>query len=40
MQDFWKRFRRDRLAMIGFATILVLLFVGLFAPVISPYNPN
>ncbi|HEX2431106.1 MAG TPA: ABC transporter permease [Aestuariivirgaceae bacterium] len=40
MQDFWKRFRRDRLAMIGLATILLLLFVGLFAPVISPYNPN
>ncbi len=40
MQDFWERFRRDRLAMIGLATILLLLFVGLFAPVISPYNPN
>ena len=40
MLDFWKRFRRDRLAMIGLATILLLLFVGLFAPVISPYNPN
>ncbi len=40
MQDFWKRFRRDRLAMLGLATILLLLFVGLFAPVISPYNPN
>src|SRR5262245_46174688 len=40
MLDFWKRFRRDRLAMLGLATIAVLLFVGLFAPVISPYNPN
>ncbi len=40
MQDFWKRFHRDRLAMLGLATILLLLFVGLFAPVISPYNPN
>jgi peptide/nickel transport system permease protein len=40
MQDFWKRFRRDRLAMLGLATIALLLFVGLFAPVISPYNPN
>jgi len=40
MQDFWKRFRRDRLAMLGLATIVLLLLVGLFAPVISPYNPN
>src|SRR5215470_19231222 len=40
MLDFWKRFRRDRLAMLGLATILLLLFVGVFAPVISPYNPT
>jgi peptide/nickel transport system permease protein len=40
MQDFWNRFRRDRLAMLGLATILLLLFLGLFAPVISPYDPN
>jgi peptide/nickel transport system permease protein len=40
MLDFWKRFRRDRLAMLGLATIALLLLVGLFAPVISPYNPN
>jgi peptide/nickel transport system permease protein len=40
MQDFWKRFRRDRLAVIGLATILLLLFLGLFAPVIVPYDPN
>jgi peptide/nickel transport system permease protein len=40
MQDFWNRFRRDRLAMLGLATILLLLFLGLFAPIISPYDPN
>jgi peptide/nickel transport system permease protein len=40
MQGFWNRFRRDRLAMLGLATILLLLFLGLFAPVISPYDPN
>jgi peptide/nickel transport system permease protein len=40
MLDFWKRFRRDRLAIFGLATIAVLLFVGVFAPIISPYNPN
>ena len=28
MQDFWKRFRRDRLAMIGLATILLSLALG------------
>src|SRR5262249_50544653 len=40
MQDFWKRFRHDRLAVIGLVTILSLLFLGLFAPIVSPYDPN
>jgi peptide/nickel transport system permease protein len=40
MQDFWNRFRRDRLAVIGLATILLLLVFGLFAPAIAPYDPN
>jgi peptide/nickel transport system permease protein len=40
MQDFWNRFRRDRLAVIGLATILLLLVLGLFAPAIAPYDPN
>ncbi|RPJ38174.1 MAG: ABC transporter permease, partial [Deltaproteobacteria bacterium] len=37
---FWKRFRKNRLAMIG-AFIVVLLFaVALLAPHISPYDPG
>ena len=40
MQDFWRRFRRDRLAVIGLGLILVLLVLGLFAPVVAPYDPN
>jgi peptide/nickel transport system permease protein len=40
MQDFWNRFRRDRLAVIGLAAILLLLVLGLFAPAIAPYDPN
>jgi peptide/nickel transport system permease protein len=40
MQDFWRRFRRDRLAVIGLGLILVLLALGLFAPAVAPYDPN
>jgi peptide/nickel transport system permease protein len=40
MQDFWQRFRRDRLAMLGLTTIVLLLFLGLCAPVIAPFDPN
>jgi len=29
MQDFWRRFRRDRLAVIGLGMILVLLVEAL-----------
>ena len=40
MQDFWRRFRRDRLAVIGLGMILLLLVLGLFAPAVAPYDPN
>jgi hypothetical protein len=29
MPDFWKRFRRDRLAVMGFAVIIMLVAVAL-----------
>jgi len=39
----WRQFMRDffasRLATSGFAVLLLLLFIALFAPLISPQNP-
>lgn len=32
-------FRRDKVAMISFAVLLLFLFAALFAPLLSPYNP-
>jgi len=37
---FWKRFRRNKLAVIGGIIVAVLFFVAVLAPLISPYDPN
>jgi peptide/nickel transport system permease protein len=40
MGDTWKRFRRDRLAMVGLVIIFVFATAAILAPVIAPYNPS
>jgi len=37
-QMAWKRFRKNKLAMLGGIILLVLVFGAVFAPVISPYE--
>ncbi len=36
----WRRLRRDRTAMIGASLVLLLVIVGLLAPMLSPHNPD
>lgn len=36
---FFSRFLRNRLAIAGFAVVLVLFIISVAAPVISPYDP-
>jgi peptide/nickel transport system permease protein len=36
--DVWRRFRRNRLAMVGLGFIVLLVLVALFAPWIAPYG--
>jgi peptide/nickel transport system permease protein len=36
----WRRFRRHRLALIGSSILVILVLAAVFAPVISPYDPN
>jgi len=40
MGDTWKRFRRDRLAMVGLVVIFIFAVAAILAPVIAPYNPS
>jgi len=37
---FWRRFRRNRLAVTGFLVLLVLYSAAAFAPQLAPYDPN
>ena len=37
-KDIWRRFRKNKLAMIGLAFIVLLVFVALFAPLVAPYD--
>jgi peptide/nickel transport system permease protein len=36
--DVWRRFRRNRLAMVGLGFIVFMILVALFAPLIAPYS--
>jgi ABC-type dipeptide/oligopeptide/nickel transport system permease subunit len=36
--DIWRRFRRNRLAMVGLVFLILLLLAAIFAPVIAPYS--
>jgi peptide/nickel transport system permease protein len=36
--DVWRRFRRNRAAMVGLAFIALLALVAIFAPLIAPYS--
>jgi peptide/nickel transport system permease protein len=40
VKDFWHAFRRNRLAMIGGAVVLVLVVLAVLAPVLAPWDAN
>ncbi len=37
---FWPRLKRNRLAMAGGGVVLLLFFVSLLSPLVSPYDPS
>ncbi|MFN4140367.1 ABC transporter permease [Aestuariivirga sp.] len=40
MDETWKRFRRDKLAVAGLLIIIVFVAAAVAAPVLAPYNPS
>ncbi len=36
--DVWRRFRRNRLAMVGLVVLILLVLMAIFAPLIAPYG--
>jgi peptide/nickel transport system permease protein len=37
--DMWRRFRRNKLAMVGLVVVVVLIVLAIIQPLISPYDP-
>jgi peptide/nickel transport system permease protein len=37
--EVWRRFRRDKFAMIGLAAIIIIVLLAVFAPWIAPHDP-
>ena len=37
-KDVWKRFRQNRMAVVGLAVIVLLVVMAIFAPLIAPYD--
>ena len=40
MGTFWKRFKRNKLAVFGGIIVLTLFIAAIFAPLLAPYDPN
>ena len=38
--DFWERFKRNKMALVGGIVVIVLFIVSFFAPWIAPYDPG
>lgn len=39
LRDIWTRFRKNKLAVVGLAIVLVLQFIALFGTLLTPYDP-
>jgi hypothetical protein len=37
---FWEQYRRKPLGMVGLSIVIVYVFVAIFAPFLTPYNPK
>ncbi len=40
MMEFWRRFRRDGLAVFGLAVIALFIMAAVAAPLLSPHDPS
>ncbi len=40
LQIFWRRYRRNAMAVVGLALVIVFILIAVFAPLIAPYHYN
>ena len=39
LEEVWHNFKKNRLSLAGGVVVMVFIFIALFAPLLSPYNP-
>ena len=39
-RELWRRFRKNRLAMVGLVVIILMILIAVFASVLAPYDPS
>ncbi|MGI6148034.1 MAG: ABC transporter permease [Firmicutes bacterium] len=40
MDKFWRRFRRNKLALTGLCILVLFILSAIFAPLLAPHDPN
>jgi ABC-type dipeptide/oligopeptide/nickel transport system permease subunit len=40
LQVFWRRYRRNTMALVGLALVIIFVSLAIFAPLIAPYHYN
>lgn len=40
LQVFWRRYRRNRMALVGLVLVLLFVFIAVFAQFLAPYHYN
>ena len=40
LPEVWRRFKKNKRAVVGGILVIIILLAGIFAPVLTPYEPN
>ncbi len=40
LQNFWRIFSKNRMGIVGFVMLVIIIFTAVFAPLIAPYDPS
>ena len=38
LKVFWRRYRRNAMALVGLVLVIIFVILAIFAPVIAPYH--
>lgn len=39
MKEIWRRFKRNKVSVVGLSIVVLIMLIAIFAPLISPYDP-